>query len=140
MGYDRVIGWSAGWFLVEGNGPDALRAGDRLGDLAGSEWQLRDIGGTPVQAEAWVNFTSDGTAFGNSGCNQFNGVYKIQSDEPLMGPTAMTRRACVGDAAETETAFMRALGSANRVVATHLLLALFKDETLLATLTRRDAD
>ena len=140
IGYDRVIGWSAGWFLTEGGGPDALGAGNRINDLAGSEWQLRDISGTPVRAEAWVKFASDGSAFGNSGCNQFNGAYEIKSNEPLMGPVAITRRACIGDGAETETVFMKVLGSANRVVATHLLLALFEDETLLATLTRRDAD
>lgn len=140
VGYERVIGWSAGWYLTEGSEPDALRAGDRLSDLSGSEWQLRDISGAPVTVEAWVKFAPDGSAIGDSGCNQFNGVYKIKSGETLMGPLAITQRACVGDEAETETVFMSVLGTANRVVATHLLLALFEDDTLLATLTRRDGD
>ena len=140
VGYDRTIGWSAGWFLTEGSAPDALDAGARQSTLAGSEWQLRDLAGTPAMAEAWVNFSSDGTAFGDSGCNRFNGSYTVEPGQNLMGPTAMTRRACIGDQAETETAFMMALSKANRVVATHLLLALFEDDRLLATLTRRDPD
>lgn len=141
VGHDRTIGWAAGWFLSEGSGPDTLNAGGRLSDLAGSEWLLRDLGGTPAGAEAWIGFKSDGTAAGNSGCNMFNGRYDTVSDGPIMGPVAMTRRACMGSEGETEQGFMQALAAADRIVATHLLLALFDaDDRLVATLTRRDAD
>ena len=141
VGYDRVIGWSAGWFLSEGRGPDTFNGGDKLTDLAGSEWLLRDFAGDPAQAEAWVQFTSDGTAFGDSGCNRFTGSYTATPGGLALGPLAMTKRACPGPQSETETAFMIALGQTQRVAATHLVLSLFDaDNRLLATLTRRDVD
>lgn len=141
VGYDRAIGWSAGWFLSEGNDPDTLNAGDRLRGLAGSEWLLRDFAGNPAKAEAWVQFDQDGTAFGDSGCNRFTGSYEATPDQLSFGPLAMTRRACPGPETDTETAFMAALGKTQRIAATELLMSLFdEDDTLLATLTRRDGD
>ena len=76
VGYDRTIGWSAGWFLTEGSEPDALNAGARLPSLQGSEWLLRDIAGTAFGAEAWIGFKSDGTVYGSGGCNRFTGSFE----------------------------------------------------------------
>ncbi len=141
VGYDRVIGWSAGRFLSEGNAPSAMKAGDRLSTLAGSEWLLRDFAGDLAQAEAWVQFDQDGTAFGDSGCNRFTGGYEATVDRLSFGPLAMTRRACPGAESETEIAFMAALGKTQRIAVTDLVMSLFDDkDTLLATLTRRDID
>jgi heat shock protein HslJ len=141
VGYDRVIGWAAAWHLAEGNGPDNFRGGSWLTSLAGSEWVLRDIAGTPVGVEAWVGFKSNGTFLGNSACNRFNGSYTEDRGALTLGPVAMTRRACAGADGETESGFMQALSRVKRIAATHLLLALLDDEgTVLATLIRRDAD
>lgn len=141
VGHNRTIAWSAGWFLSEGSEPDTMNAGDRLTDLAGSEWLLRDLAGEPAQAEAWIRFEQDGTALGNSGCNRFNGSYEAPPDRLSFGPIAMTRRACLGPESDTEFAFMRALEKTHSIAATHLVLSLFDEENaLLATLTRRDAE
>ncbi len=141
VGHDRTIAWSAGWFLSEGSEPDAVNAGDRLTDLAGSEWLLRDLAGEPAQAEAWIRFKQDGAALGNSGCNRFNGSYEASPVRLSFGPIAMTRRACPGPESDTEFAFMGALDKARRIAATRLVLSLFDEENaLLATLMRRDAE
>ena len=141
VGHDRVVGWAAAWFLTEGAGPDSFRGGSRLGDLAGSEWLLKDAAGNPAGAEAWIAFKSDGMLVGNSGCNNFNGSYSGGTGSISLGPIAMTRRACMGSEDETERAFMQVLNSASKVAATHLVLAILDaDNVLLATLTRRDAD
>ncbi len=141
VGHDRTIAWSAGWFLSEGSEPDMISIGNRLINLAGSEWLLRDLAGEPAQAEAWIRFEQDGAALGNSGCNRFNGSYEAPPDRLSFGPIAMTRRACPGPESDTEFAFMGALDKTRRIAATHLLLSLFDEENaLLATLTRRDAD
>ncbi len=141
VGHDRTIAWSAGWFLSEGSEPDKLNTGNRLTDLAGSEWLLRDLVGEPAQAEAWIHFEQDGTVFGNSGCNRFSGSYDSPPGRLSFGPIAMTRRACLGPESDTEFAFMGALDKTRRIAATQLVLSLFDEENaLLATLTRRDAE
>lgn len=141
VGYDRVIGWVAAWYLAEGRGPDNFRGGSWLNVLAGSEWTLRDIAGTTADAEAWVGFKSDGDVFGKSACNQFRGSYTEERGALTIGPVAMTRRACAGAKGETESAFVQALSQVKRIAATHLMLALLDGGgTILATLTRRDAD
>lgn len=141
VGYDRVIGWSAGWYLSEGGDPDAMNAGARRMDVAGTEWLLRDLAGVPAQAEAWLRFDGDGSAFGDSGCNRFSGPYQASPERLSFGALAMTKRACMGPKGEMEGAFMAALARTHRVAATDRVLALLdSDNRLMATLTRRDAD
>jgi heat shock protein HslJ len=141
VGYDRIIGWSAGQYLKEGTGPDALKGGGRLSSLAGSEWLVRDFAAEPVKEEAWIAFKADDMVAGYSGCNRFNGKYERESGTIKFGPIAMTRMACPPAQSELETKFTSALGATHKIVATHLVLALFaEDNQLLATLTRRDAD
>jgi len=141
VGYNRMIGWSAGRYLVEGAGPDAFNGGGRLTSLAGSEWQVRDLAGEAVPGEAWIAFKADGMVTGNSGCNRFNGGYTESLGKINVGPLAMTRMACPPPMMEIEAIFSQALEAARSMRATHLVLALFDaDDLLLATLARRDAD
>ena len=141
VGYDRKIGWAAGWHLAEGGEKDGFRGGDALAGLAGSEWLLRDFAGAPAQAEAWIAFKADGTASGLGGCNNFNGGYSEDAGSLRFGPIAATRMACPDPKSKVEIDFFQALDATREVVATHLVLALFDDRgQLLATLTRRDAD
>ena len=141
VGYDRMIGWSAGRHLVEGAGPDAFNGGGHLTSLAGSEWQIRDFAGEAVAGEAWIAFKADGMVTGYSGCNRFNGGYTESPGKINVGPLAMTRMACPPTMMEIETNFSQALEAVQSIIATHLVLALFDaDDLLLATLTRRDAD
>lgn len=141
VGYDRTIGWAAGWLLAEGTDTGAFRGGGSIAGLAASEWQLRDFAGEPVVAEAWIGFKADGKALGQGGCNRFTGGYTEAPGELSFTPLAATRMACPEPMMKTETALFTALDATRQAVATHLLLALFDmDGKLLATLTRRDAD
>jgi len=141
VGYDRTIGWAAGWFLAEGGSEDVFRGGAALASLAGSEWQIRDFTGEAAKAEAWMAFKADGVVSGLGGCNQFNGGYTEKAGSLRFGPLASTRMACPEPKLSVETELFRALDATRDIVATHLVLALFDETgTLLATLTRRDAD
>lgn len=141
VGYDRMIGWAAGWFLAEGGNEDGFRGGAALGSLAGSEWQLRDFAGQAAKAEAWMAFKADGVVSGLGGCNQFNGGYTEKAGSLRFGPLASTRMACPEPQMSVETDLFKALDATRDIVANHLVLALFDETgTLLATLTRRDAD
>ncbi|MCP4382931.1 MAG: META domain-containing protein [Hyphomicrobiales bacterium] len=141
IGYDRIIGWSAGRFLGEGAGPDAFRCGGRLASLAGSEWQVRDFTGAPVDGEAWIAFKGDGKAIGHSGCNRFNASYAESPGQIEISPLAMTRMACPPALMELEAALVKALDAADGMMASQLVLAIFdRDGLLQVTLTRRDAD
>ncbi len=141
VGYDRTVGWAAGWFLAEGGSEDGFRGGAALGSLAGSEWLLRDFAGQAAQAKAWMAFKADGVVSGLGGCNQFNGGYTDGVGSLRFGPLASTRMACPEPQMTAETELFKALDATREIVATHLVLALFDETgTLLATLTRRDAD
>lgn len=94
IGYDRSIGWAPGWQLAEGSDTGAFRGGARVGSLAASEWQLRDLAGEPAAAEAWIGFEDDGGAAGQGGCNRFAGGYEQVPGELRFSPLAATRMAC----------------------------------------------
>lgn len=141
IGYDRTIGWAAGWFLIEGANEDQFRAGGGLATIAWSEWGLRDFAGESPGAEAWIAFKPDNAVTGHGGCNTFNGRYELSVDAPVFSPLATTRKMCPEAQMETETRLLQALGAAQQLVSYHLLMAVFDDEgTLLATFARRDAD
>lgn len=141
IGHGAVIGWSCGMALAEGTDRGAWRGGARLGDLAGSEWLVRDFAGVPVAVEAWIRFEDDGRVFGHSGCNRFTGRREGKAHALSLGPLAMTRMACPDPQSTVELAFMKALEATAEAVATSRLLALFDARgRLLVTLARRDAD
>jgi len=141
VGYDRTIGWAAGWFLTEGGGEDQFRAGGILRDMAGSEWLLRDFAGEPARAEAWLSFKSDNTVAGNGGCNNFRGSQTPGVDGVLFSPMAATRMMCPDIEMETEIRLFKVLDETRKIVAYHLVMALFDGNgRLLATFTRRDPD
>lgn len=141
VGYDRIIGWSAGRYLAEGSGRDTFRGSGRLGSLAGSEWLVRDFAGEAVQGEAWIAFKVDGKAIGHGGCNRFNASYTESLGKIEVGSLAMTRMACPPALMELEVVFVEALAAAGGMIANHLVLALFDpDGLLLVTLMRRDGE
>ncbi|MEH6547622.1 MAG: META domain-containing protein, partial [Sneathiella sp.] len=120
---------------------DTFKGGGRLSSLAGSEWQLRDLAGMPVEEEAWIAFKGDDLVSGLGGCNRFNGIFSVKKGKFNIGPLAMTQMACPPEMMETERGFSNALEATKSITATYLLLAFFgADNQLLATLTRRDAD
>lgn len=141
VGYDRTIGWVAGWFLAEGGRPDSFRGGTRLRTLHGSEWQVRDFAGKSTDVDAWLAFKADGTVFGLAGCNKFSGDFTETASSLRFGSIAATRMACLTAKMRIERDLFKVLEATRESVATNLMLALFDDNgTLLATLTRRDWD
>ena len=141
VGYDRTIGWAAGWFLTESDTDGHFRAGGALSDMAGSEWQLRDFSGETPSAEAWISFKSDNVVAGSGGCNNFSGMYTPSKGAQLFSPIAATRKMCPAPQMQTETRLFQVLDEAREIVSYHLVMALFDGSgTLLATFTRRDPD
>ena len=141
IGHGAVIGWARGIHPAEGRDTGQWRGGQRLGDLAGARWRLRDLAGVPVSVEAWIRFGDGGRVAGHAGCNRFSGRAKDAAQTLPLGPLAMTRMACPEPQSQVEARFTAALGSAAEAVATDRLLALFDPQgRLLATLTRQEAD
>jgi heat shock protein HslJ len=141
VGYDRTIGWVAGWFLTEGSSEDQFRAGGMLSNIAGSEWRVRDFAGDFPDADAWISFKSDTSISGNGGCNTFNGTYTPDQSHGIFGPIASTRMMCPDPEMKTEARLFQALGKAQEMVMFHLVMALFDGNGhLLATFERSDPD
>jgi len=141
VGYDRTIGWVAGWFLAEGGSKSSFRGGATLGSLAGSEWQVRDFAGNSTSIESWFAFNANGTVEGFGGCNRFKGGYVENIRSLRFSAIAATMMACPNSKMRVERELFKALEATREIVKTNLMLALFDDTgTLVATLTRRDWD
>lgn len=114
-------------------GPDG-----RLGSLAGSEWRLDTLRGTPVPVEAWLAFESDTRVGGNSGCNGFGGSYTYQAPEISFGQIAGTMMGCAEPRMQVEQAFHAALRDARRAGTSESRLVLIgADGTSLASFSPR---
>lgn len=118
---------------------DGPADGGRQVDLVGTQWQLHELAGTPVAAEAWIGFEPGGQAGGNSGCNQFGGSYVRDGDDLTFSNMQATLMACVEPARmETERAFISALQATREVSGSDSLLQLRDAQgNVLATLSRR---
>jgi heat shock protein HslJ len=83
--------------------------------IEGPEWQLLEVGGSPVSPTAdksrpFIRF--DGTkkqASGFTGCNNFFGSYELDGSSLKFGPLGATRMFCEGVSGEIEIKFMQAL-------------------------------
>lgn len=84
----------------------------------GSEWALKNIGGTPVNPEAvpTMAFLEAGKVSGNASCNRFSGPVELGDGTIHIGTLATTRMACLPDIAPQEAAYLAALQNAERVV------------------------
>jgi heat shock protein HslJ len=141
VGFDRQVGWAAGWFLAEGGAEDRFDAGGSLGQLAGSEWQLTRLGDATVAQEATLAFGGDGTMGGLAGCNRMRGSYTQEGEALSLGPLATTMMLCPEAVMQLESGVTEALEASTRAVAHHLVLALLdEDNRLRATFRRLDFD
>jgi len=90
-------------------------------DLADTSWEVVGynngnqavtsvLAGTTITA----NFGKDGTMEGNSGCNDYNGPYKVTGSQIGIGPISTTRKACSDPAGvmEQETQYLAAIQNA----------------------------
>jgi len=90
-------------------------------DLSGTSWEVIGYNNgkqaiTSVLAGSTItlDFASDGTLSGNSGCNSYNGSFTVTGKQITIGPLASTRMACADPAGvmEQESLYLAALGSA----------------------------
>lgn len=74
------------------------------------KWELISLNQKPVEEVriAHVNFGKDGRIFGNLGCNNFFGEYKINEDKLEIGQVGSTMMMCLDDNIERE--FSKVLG------------------------------
>ncbi|MBE0486273.1 META domain-containing protein [Marinobacter sp.] len=81
-------------------------------DLAGSDWQIQDIDGQPVEvdSEVTIRFAEEGRVYGNSSCNRYHGGWSAEGSQLEFSQMAATRMACPDNLMHQENRFLRLLG------------------------------
>jgi len=88
--YRGTRGWVAGRYLAEGSAP----AGPSTSE-PGTLWRIVEVAGFAVEGDAEMGFRPDGSLYGSTGCNQFQGEVSVEGNRlDLAGPLAVTRMAC----------------------------------------------
>jgi heat shock protein HslJ len=84
--------------------------------LDGTEWQLEDLAGQSVlaDAQATLAFAADGKISGKGSCNRFFGTATLADGRISIGPLGATRMACAPAVDEQEIRYLQALGAAER--------------------------
>ena len=84
--------------------------------LVGTTWRLEDLRGTAVldSTAPTLEFPAEGQAAGNASCNRFTGPFIVAGDSVTFGPLAVTRMACPEAVMSQESAYLDALGKAER--------------------------
>ena len=82
--------------------------------LPGSTWTVTSINGKTTEAEGTptIEFGSDGTVAGTTGCNRYSGKVAIDGDKITFGPMTSTLIGCEGAIADQEQAFLAAMDGA----------------------------
>ncbi len=99
--------------------------------LTGNRWILVSYGPieTPSFAvkdrEAYLRFTESGEVNGNTGCNNFGGVYTLDGGSISLGNLALTMMACESPLGEQESEVLEALQAPMRYVIEDRLLKIF---------------
>lgn len=108
--YNGVVGWVSGRFLTEGT------LATEQDDEPGFAWRLLSVGDARALGQGEIVFTPDGSVFGSTGCNRFNGSILAERDKiNFHGPLATTRMVCPGDLEAQEGAILKALTGTLRV-------------------------
>jgi heat shock protein HslJ len=115
--------WLAGVVLALGctqgrrgaSGPDSTQPAVQ-GELAGTTWRLREIGGQGALngVEATLSFPTPGRAAGRASCNQFFGTVAIDGAAIRFSALGSTRMACEAPIMAQEQRYLEALGVAER--------------------------
>jgi heat shock protein HslJ len=97
--------------------------------LVGTEWVAIAIEGFPAAdgVRSTINFDDEGRAFGEAGCNSFQGGYELDGDRLAFGPLASTRMFCEGPRQEQEDRYLAALARIVRFAIADGELRLFPD-------------
>ena len=83
-------------------------------DLPGTSWSVKSVGATVADATLppTIVFGLDGVVSGMTGCNTYNGSYKLDGARIAIGPLATTLMLCEGPAGALEPRFAAALQGA----------------------------
>lgn len=102
--------------LVAVNRPTAESGGSETAEQLHGNWRIVQINGAAVlpQSEPSMNFAADGRLSGLASCNRYSGEYQASASGKLsVQPLAATKRACVPDLNEQESALLTVLQNAN---------------------------
>jgi heat shock protein HslJ len=104
-------------------------------DLAGTAWVAESIAGLEVTGEppSFIRFDDGRQVSGHAGCNGFTGTYEMHGDRLVMGPLAVTRRACGGVVDDQERRFLAAVSGVDRYEIEDDLLLLYAVDSIAAT-------
>ncbi len=107
-----------------GASPMQMTLTDTFWRLTGFRTQAGFIELNPTN-DGVIQFATNGTLTGHSGCNGFAGSYEVNGDIIKISPGAMTMRACENPLMVQETAVMEALPNARTFKITGQLLQFF---------------
>jgi len=78
----------------------AEEPGAAASGLNAHEWTITTVAGHPARGRRPVTMRfAEGRVSGNSGCNNFNGAFRIENNRLIAGPLTSTRMACLDQAA-----------------------------------------
>lgn len=79
--------------------------------LKDGEWRVTQIGGdvVPQDTGPTMTFAADGSLYGSTSCNRFNGSYSIDGNALVVGKVAATKRACEAGLMQQERRFLDAI-------------------------------
>lgn len=85
--------------------------------LLGSEWELTNLGGTPVleDRQPTLSFADPGRISGNASCNRYGGGADIGDGTIKVSPLQTTRMACSPEIDAQERAYLLALQNGRRL-------------------------
>ncbi|RSK39669.1 META domain-containing protein [Mangrovimonas spongiae] len=95
-----------------------------------TKWQLISLNGTDIaNSNAFISFaTQDNRVFGNAGCNNFTGTYKLKENTYFeLSPLAVTKKMCVD--MSIEESFLNALETADNYILNDNKLIIQKTKT-----------
>ena len=118
LGAFALAALGAGLLACQSMGGSGLGRRVAPADLAGSDWQVRQIGGRAVLEETspTLRFESDGRVVGDAGCNRYNGPVSAEDPSALrFGPFAVTRRMCEADRVDQEQRLLETLERGGRL-------------------------
>lgn len=116
-------------------------------DLAGTTWEVtafnngkQAVIGVLEGTTLTASFGKDGALSGNSGCNDFNGPYKVNGDQITIGPLASTMKMCSDPVGvmDQEAQYLAALQSAAKYqIEVNVLQLRTKDDALAAMFNKK---
>ena len=127
----------AGLALVNLRGmrDQSVAAISSIEELADTAWRPTHLGEMrlPDDTSMFLQFNSDGSLIGFTGCNQFFGDYEVAADTLSLGATGSTRKACPEPVNSYEFSFLESLQIVNIATRSDTRLILKdKDDNVLS--------